>query len=165
MKMRVNEKADILKQYFGYSTFRLGQEEIIDSFLSGRDALAVMPTGAGKSICYQVPALMMDGVTLVISPLVSLMKDQVNALITQGVKAAYLNRSLNDAQFDKALENIWGMIRRRINTINRLIKPERSDENPTAFYDALVLRRCWAVVKVSQKLKVISRVPSWWTAI
>ena len=106
MKMRANEKTDILQRYFGYSTFRLGQEEIIDSLLSGHDALAIMPTGAGKSLCYQVPALMMDGVTLVISPLVSLMKDQVNALISQGVKAAYLNRSLTDAQFDRALENI-----------------------------------------------------------
>lgn len=106
MKMWANKKADILKQYFGYSTFRLGQEEIIDSLLSDQDALAIMPTGAGKSLCYQVPALMMDGVTLVISPLISLMKDQVNALISQGVKAAYLNRSLSDAQFDKALENI-----------------------------------------------------------
>ncbi len=106
MRIRANEKADILQRYFGYSVFRLGQEEIIDSLLSGQDALAIMPTGAGKSLCYQIPALMTEGVTLVISPLVSLMKDQVNALISQGVKAAYLNRSLNDAQFDKALENI-----------------------------------------------------------
>lgn len=106
MKIRANEKADILKQYFGYSTFRLGQEEIIDSLLSGRDVLAIMPTGAGKSLCYQIPALMSDGITLVISPLISLMKDQVNALTAQGVKAAYLNRSLNDAQYDKALANM-----------------------------------------------------------
>ena len=101
-----NRKTDVLQRYFGYSAFRNGQEEIIDSLLSGADALAIMPTGAGKSICYQVPALMMEGVTLVISPLVSLMKDQVNALISQGVKAAYLNRSLNDAQFDRVLGNI-----------------------------------------------------------
>lgn len=106
MKMRANEKTDILHQYFGYSTFRLGQEEIIDSLFCGQDALAIMPTGAGKSLCYQIPALMMEGVTLVISPLVSLMKDQVNALISQGVKAVYLNRSLTDAQFDKALSNM-----------------------------------------------------------
>ena len=97
---------DTLEHYFGYRSFRQGQEEIIDSLLSGRDALAIMPTGAGKSLCYQVPALMMVGVTLVISPLVSLMKDQVNALTSQGVKAAYLNRSLNDAQFDKAIANM-----------------------------------------------------------
>ena len=102
----IKQKYEVLEKVFGYHSFRAGQEEIIDSLLSGRDALAIMPTGAGKSLCYQVPALMMDGVTLVISPLVSLMKDQVNALISQGVKAAYLNRLLTDAQFDKALENI-----------------------------------------------------------
>ena len=102
MEIRANNKTDILQRYFGYSVFRKGQENIIDSLLSGRDALAIMPTGAGKSLCYQVPALMMDGVTLVISPLISLMKDQVNALTAQGVRAAYLNRSLTDAQFDKA---------------------------------------------------------------
>lgn len=101
-----SKKFDVLEHYFGYRSFRKGQEEIIDSLLSGRDALAIMPTGAGKSLCYQVPALMLDGVTLVISPLVSLMKDQVNALTSQGVKAAYLNRSLNDAQFDKAIANM-----------------------------------------------------------
>ena len=104
------DKINVLKRYFGFSEFRKGQEEIIDSLLSGRDALAIMPTGAGKSLCYQIPALMMDGVTLVISPLVSLMKDQVNALTAQGVKAAYLNSSLTEAQFDKALANmIQGM--------------------------------------------------------
>ena len=102
---RLLNKNEILERYFGFRTFRRGQEEIVDSLLSGRDALAIMPTGAGKSLCYQVPALMMDGVTLVISPLISLMKDQVNALTAQGVRAAYLNRSLTDAQFDKALRS------------------------------------------------------------
>lgn len=100
------DKSSVLERYFGYATFRKGQGEIIDRLLEGRDALAIMPTGAGKSLCYQIPALMMDGVTLVISPLVSLMKDQVNALTAQGVKAAFLNRSLNEAQFDKALANM-----------------------------------------------------------
>ena len=99
-------KYEVLERYFGYRSFRRGQEEVVDSLLSGRDALAIMPTGAGKSLCYQVPALMLDGVSLVVSPLISLMKDQVNALTAQGVKAAYLNRSLNDAQFDKALANM-----------------------------------------------------------
>lgn len=96
----------ILKRYFGYSSFRQGQEEIIDKLLSGQDVLAIMPTGAGKSLCYQVPALAMDGITLVISPLVSLMKDQVNALTAQGIRGAYLNRSLTEKQFDKALANM-----------------------------------------------------------
>ena len=100
------EKFDILERYFGFKHFRAGQEEIIDSILSGKDVLAVMPTGAGKSLCYQLPALAFDGVTLVISPLISLMKDQVNALTSMGIRAAYLNRSLNNAQYNKALDNM-----------------------------------------------------------
>ena len=98
------DKHTILKQYFGYSSFRQGQEELTDALLAGRDVLGIMPTGAGKSLCYQVPALMFRGVTIVVSPLVSLMKDQVNALVQQGVSAAYLNRSLTDAQYRKALQ-------------------------------------------------------------
>ena len=100
------DKISVLERYFGYSAFRKGQEEVVDALLSGRDALAIMPTGAGKSLCYQVPALMMNGVTLVISPLVSLMKDQVNALTAQDIRGAYLNRSLTDKQFEKALMNM-----------------------------------------------------------
>ena len=100
------DKFEVLERYFGYRSFRRGQEDVVDSLLSGRDALAIMPTGAGKSLCYQVPALMLDGVTLVVSPLISLMKDQVNALTAQGVRAAYLNSSLSDVQFDKALRNM-----------------------------------------------------------
>ena len=100
------DKYEVLERYFGYRSFRRGQEDVVDSLLSGRDALAIMPTGAGKSLCYQIPALMLDGVTLVVSPLISLMKDQVNTLTAQGVRAAYLNSSLNDAQFNKALANM-----------------------------------------------------------
>jgi ATP-dependent DNA helicase RecQ len=84
----------ILKTYFGFTQFRRGQEEIINALLDQRDVLAVMPTGAGKSLCYQVPALMLDGLTVVISPLISLMKDQVNALQDGDIPGAYLNSSL-----------------------------------------------------------------------
>lgn len=81
----------LLKQYFGYSSFRPGQHEVIQTLLDGRDCLAIMPTGAGKSICFQLPALMMPGVTLVISPLISLMKDQVDSLVNQEIPATYIN--------------------------------------------------------------------------
>ena len=95
---------DILKQYFGYDTFRDGQNDLIESILKGRDVLGIMPTGAGKSMVYQIPALMMDGITLVISPLISLMKDQVGNLNQAGILAAYLNSSLTPGQYHKVLE-------------------------------------------------------------
>ena len=96
-------KQELLKTHFGYDTFREGQEAVIDALLEGKDVLAVMPTGAGKSICYQVPALMMKGITLVISPLISLMKDQVRSLNQAGISAAYLNSSLTQGQYFTAL--------------------------------------------------------------
>lgn len=98
------DKFDILKKYFGYTDFREGQEALIDSILSGRDVLGIMPTGAGKSICYQVPALLLPGITLVVSPLISLMKDQVHALNQAGIHAAYINSSLSEFQISKALQ-------------------------------------------------------------
>ena len=101
----MNEKLAVLKEYFGHSEFRQGQEKIVDCLLSGKDALCIMPTGAGKSICYQIPALVFDGVTLVISPLISLMKDQVTSLVQSGISAAYINSSLNQAQYFRVLEN------------------------------------------------------------
>ena len=94
---------EALKRYFGYDSFRSGQAEIVDAILAGRDALAIMPTGAGKSICYQVPALLLPGITLVISPLISLMQDQVKALNAAGIRAAYINSSLSESQVSRAL--------------------------------------------------------------
>lgn len=96
---------DVLKQSFGYNTFREGQGELIHSVLQGRDVLGVMPTGAGKSLCYQIPALMFPGITLVISPLIALMRDQVMALKAGGISAAYINSSLSDAQCAMAVSN------------------------------------------------------------
>ncbi len=101
---KIEQARKVLKQYFGYEDFREGQAQLIRAVLSGRDALGIMPTGAGKSICFQVPALMAEGITLVISPLISLMKDQVSALNQAGVHAAYLNSSLTMGQYAKALK-------------------------------------------------------------
>lgn len=101
----MRDKLSVLKEYFGHDSFREGQNRITDSLLGGRDVLGIMPTGAGKSICYQVTALMFDGITIVISPLISLMKDQVSALVQSGVAAAYINSSLTHAQYLKVLQN------------------------------------------------------------
>lgn len=101
----VRDKLSVLEEYFGHDSFREGQDRITDSLLGGHDVLGIMPTGAGKSICYQVPALMFDGITIVVSPLISLMKDQVSALVQSGVAAAYINSSLTHAQYLKVLQN------------------------------------------------------------
>ena len=98
--MNINQT---LKQYFGYDSLRTGQEELINGILAGHDVLGIMPTGAGKSLCYQLPALMLKGITLVISPLISLMSDQVKALNQAGVHAAYINSSLTENQIRMAL--------------------------------------------------------------
>lgn len=102
---KMSDKLSVLKDYFGHDSFRDGQEQIVDALLDGRDALCIMPTGAGKSMCYQIPALLFDGVTIVVSPLISLMKDQVGSLVQSGVPAAYINRSLSYPQFLRVLSN------------------------------------------------------------
>ena len=116
------QKEKVLKQYFGYKNFRNGQGEIIDNILEGRDIAAIMPTGAGKSLCYQIPAIMFDGITLVVSPLISLMKDQVEALKENGVPAAYINSSLT-------FEEIKGVLKNTYNGNCKLlyVAPERMD--------------------------------------
>ncbi len=101
--MALTEK---LNQYFGYDTFKDGQEKIINAALKGQDVLGIMPTGGGKSLCYQLPAIAMKGLTVVISPLISLMKDQVDALEEMGVPATFLNSSLDDATYQKRIEGI-----------------------------------------------------------
>lgn len=99
-------KLEVLRQYFGYTAFRNGQEELIDAQLAGRDVFGVMPTGGGKSLCYQIPALMLPGITLVISPLISLMQDQVLALKSAGVPAAYINSTLTMEQMRLVCRNL-----------------------------------------------------------
>ena len=92
-----------LKILFGYDSFRAGQKSVIDSILAGRDAFAVMPTGAGKSVCYQIPAVLLPGITLVVSPLISLMQDQVKALNEAGVQAAFINSSLSEKDYNETI--------------------------------------------------------------
>ena len=121
----------ILKKVFGYDSFRPGQEEIVSRLLAGQDVLAVMPTGAGKSICYQVPALLLPGITIVVSPLVSLMKDQVGALVQAGVAAAFLNNSLTDNQkalmLRRAREGWYHITDATIKAVSDLFRKEGSD--------------------------------------
>ena len=97
---------NILKTYFGYDEFRNGQDKLIESIIEGRDALGIMPTGGGKSICYQLPAIALDGITIVISPLISLMKDQVDSLNELGINAAFINSTLDNGEFLQILEGI-----------------------------------------------------------
>ncbi len=100
------DKYEVLKKYFGYRVFRVGQEETVDAILAGRDVCAIMPTGGGKSLCYQLPSLLFHGITVVVSPLISLMHDQVVALKSMGIPAAYINHTLNSAQLARVYRNI-----------------------------------------------------------
>ncbi|HEX3015321.1 MAG TPA: DNA helicase RecQ [Desulfobacteria bacterium] len=102
----LEQARQLLKKYYGYSAFRAGQEKIIASILSGSDTLGIMPTGGGKSICFQIPALMSSGTTLVISPLISLMKDQVDSLTALGIPATYINSSLQPKQVAERLDAV-----------------------------------------------------------
>ncbi|SFI27093.1 ATP-dependent DNA helicase RecQ [Megasphaera elsdenii] len=127
------ELESLLKQYFGYTSFRPGQHEVIQTLLDGRDCLAIMPTGAGKSICFQLPALMMPGVTLVISPLISLMKDQVDSLVNQEIPATYIN---SQCTFEESKARFAAIRAGRVKLV--YISPERlENEFFTSFMQSL----------------------------
>lgn len=119
---RMDKAREILQEYFGYSTFRHGQEEAVGAILSGRDALCVMPTGAGKSLCYEIPALVLSGITLVISPLVSLMQDQVRSLNALSIPSAFCNSTLSAMEYRDVLEGMTNGIYKLI-----YVAPERLD--------------------------------------
>ena len=127
------ELESLLKQYFGYTSFRPGQHEVIQTLLDGRDCLAIMPTGAGKSICFQLPALIQPGVTLVISPLISLMKDQVDSLVNQEIPATYIN---SQCTFEEAKARFAAIRAGRVKLV--YISPERlENEFFTSFMQSL----------------------------
>lgn len=124
---------EVLQRYFGYTSFRPGQEGVIQTLLSGRDCLAIMPTGAGKSLCFQIPALLMNGVTLVISPLISLMKDQVDGLVNQHIPATYIN---SQCTFTEVKERLAALRAGRIRLL--YVSPERlQNEFFTSFMQTL----------------------------
>lgn len=127
----------VLKQFFGYDSFRLNQEAIINKVLSGKDVMAIMPTGGGKSICYQVPAVLSDGLTVVISPLIALMKDQVDALHANGIKAAFLNSTLSGQEQNTIIAAV------RNKEIKLLyLAPERLMSNNMQFMNFLATVQC-----------------------
>ena len=118
----LEEARRLLQSYFGYETFRTGQEQAIEQVLEGHNSICVMPTGGGKSMCYQIPALVMEGTTIVVSPLISLMKDQVDSLLAAGIPAAYINSSLD---FDEVRETLYDVQRGAVKLL--YIAPERLD--------------------------------------
>ena len=120
----MNNAKNVLKKYFGYELFKPGQATIIEHILNKEDVLGIMPTGAGKSICYQIPAMIFDGVTTVISPLISLMKDQVDNLNEIGIPATYVNSSLSPHEYEQTIENILHYVYKII-----YVAPERLNSN------------------------------------
>ena len=131
----MKESLKIINEKFGFSQFKLKQKEVIDSVLNGKDTMVLMPTGGGKSLCYQIPALIFEGLTVVISPLISLMKDQVDALKLNGIEAAFLNSTLS---FD---EQYQIMTRIRLKEIKLLyIAPEKLFSNDMYFLNFLKKR-------------------------
>ena len=133
---------DLLQRFYGYPSFRPAQEPVVRSLLAGHDTVAIMPTGAGKSICFQIPALMFPGLTLVISPLISLMKDQVDALVQQGIAATYINSSLSHAESDARLRAIAAGEYKLI-----YVAPERLDTN---YFQYIIEHQPLAMVAVDE---------------
>ncbi len=130
--MNINRAKEILKRQFGYDSFRMNQEQAIETVLRGKDCVVLMPTGGGKSLCYQIPALMLDGLTVVISPLIALMKDQVDALKNNGVEAAFLNSTQTTQEQTKVFRDI------RSGKLKLLyVAPERLLQSGDQFIDYL----------------------------
>ena len=132
----------LLKRFYGYDDFRPAQKPVIESLLTGHDTVAIMPTGAGKSICFQIPALIFPGITLVISPLISLMKDQVDALVEQGIPATYINSSLSFAEADERLSAI---AQGRYKLV--YVAPERLDTN---YFQYIIEQQTISMVAVDE---------------
>src|SRR5690625_7683497 len=103
--MTLVQAEQILQDYFGYTEFRSGQKELLKLIFNQKNALGIMPTGGGKSLCYQIPGMMLNGTAIIISPLIALMKDQVDSLQTLGIKATYLNSSLTADEFDERMRS------------------------------------------------------------
>ncbi|HSU50931.1 MAG TPA: RecQ family ATP-dependent DNA helicase, partial [Segetibacter sp.] len=130
--MALPDPQTVLQRVFGYDSFRHNQQEIVEHVLSGQNAVVLMPTGGGKSLCYQVPALCLPGVTIVVSPLIALMKDQVDALLVNGIKAAFLNSSQSNAEQSVIFQQL------KSNQLKLLyLAPERLMGNETQFMNFL----------------------------
>lgn len=142
MNPYLDQARELLGRFYGYRDFRPAQAPVIESLLAGHDTLAIMPTGAGKSICFQIPALIFPGLTLVISPLISLMKDQVDALVEQGIPATYINSSLSLAESDARLAAI---AQGRYKLV--YVAPERLD---TSYFQYILDKQSISMVAVDE---------------